>query len=104
MDRLPPLRLLATFEAVSRHGSMRDAAARLNVTQPAVSQALRALEDHVGTALFDRRAGASAEAVRRQQAGAATPAGRRRGNKRPKQAGKVMRKPSAPPRPLEPRG
>ena len=54
MDHLPPLRLLVTFEAVSRHGSMRDAAARLNVTQPAVSQALRLLEDHVGTALLDR--------------------------------------------------
>ena len=48
MDHLPPLRLLVTFEAVSRHGSMRDAAARLNVTQPAISQALRTLEDHVG--------------------------------------------------------
>lgn len=55
MDHLPPLRLLVTFEALSRHGSMRDAAARLNVTQPAVSQALRALEDHVGVALLDRR-------------------------------------------------
>lgn len=55
MDHLPPLRLLVTFEALSRHGSMRDAAARLNVTQPAVSQALKALEDHVGVALFDRR-------------------------------------------------
>lgn len=54
MDHLPPLRLLVTFEAISRHGSMRDAAARLNVTQPAVSQALKALEDHVGVALFDR--------------------------------------------------
>ncbi|MEM6847593.1 MAG: LysR substrate-binding domain-containing protein [Pseudomonadota bacterium] len=54
MDRLPPLRLLTTFEAVARHGSMRLAAARLNVTQPAVSQALRALEEHVGAALFDR--------------------------------------------------
>ncbi|MDO6585117.1 LysR substrate-binding domain-containing protein [Salipiger sp. 1_MG-2023] len=54
MERLPPLRLLVTFEALSRHGSMRDAAARLNVTQPAVSQALRALEDHVGVGLIDR--------------------------------------------------
>lgn len=55
MKHLPPLRLLVTFEAMSRHGSMRNAAARLNVSQPAVSQALRALEDHVGVALFDRR-------------------------------------------------
>lgn len=54
MDHLPPLRLLTTFEAVARHGSMRLAAARLNVTQPAVSQALRALEEHVGATLFDR--------------------------------------------------
>lgn len=54
MSHLPPLRLLVTFEAVSRHGSMRNAAARLNVTQPAVSQALRSLEDHVGAPLFDR--------------------------------------------------
>ncbi|MFW2589453.1 LysR family transcriptional regulator [Sagittula sp. SSi028] len=54
MDHFPPLRLLVTFEALSRHGSMREAAARLNVTQPAVSQALRALEDHVGVPLLDR--------------------------------------------------
>ncbi len=54
MDRLPPLRLLMTFETVARLGSMRQAAARLNVSQPAVSQALKALEDHVGAALFDR--------------------------------------------------
>ncbi|NIZ11357.1 LysR substrate-binding domain-containing protein [Pseudooceanicola sp. HF7] len=54
MDRLPPLRLLTTFEAFSRHGSMREAAARLNVTQPAVSQALRALEDHLDVSLIDR--------------------------------------------------
>ncbi|GHH01144.1 LysR family transcriptional regulator [Pseudodonghicola xiamenensis] len=46
--------MLTTFEAVSRHGSMRQAAARLNVTQPAISQALKALEAHVGMALFDR--------------------------------------------------
>lgn len=54
MSLLPPLRLLTTFEVVSRHGSMRLAAARLNVTQPAVSQALKALESHVGAPLFDR--------------------------------------------------
>ena len=54
MTAFPPLRLLTTFEAVARHGSMRLAAARLNVTQPAVSQALKALEAHVGTTLFDR--------------------------------------------------
>ena len=54
MSRLPPLRLLTTFEAVSRLGSMREAAAQLNVTQPAISQALKALEQHVGATLFDR--------------------------------------------------
>jgi LysR family glycine cleavage system transcriptional activator len=54
MNRLPPLRLLVTFEAVSRLGSMREAANELNVTQPAVTQALRALEDHIGTTLLDR--------------------------------------------------
>lgn len=54
MDRLPPLRLLATFEEVARLGSMRDAAAHLNVTRPAVTLALKALEDHVGAVLLDR--------------------------------------------------
>ena len=54
MDRLPPLRLLTTFEAVARLGSMSQAAGRLNVSQPAVTQALKALEDHVGTPLMDR--------------------------------------------------
>lgn len=54
MERFPPLRLLTTFEAVARLGSMREASARLNVTLPAVSQALRALEEHAGVELFDR--------------------------------------------------
>ncbi|WP_405404966.1 LysR substrate-binding domain-containing protein [Paracoccus sp. Ld10] len=48
------MRLLTTFEAVSRHGSMREAALKLNVTQPAVSQALTALEDYIGAPLIDR--------------------------------------------------
>jgi LysR family transcriptional regulator, glycine cleavage system transcriptional activator len=51
---LPPLRLLTVFEAVIRCGSVQRAAAELNVTQPAVSQALRQLEEHVGTRLLDR--------------------------------------------------
>ncbi|EEX12529.1 transcriptional regulator, LysR family [Citreicella sp. SE45] len=54
MNRLPPLRLLTTFEAVARHGSARLAAARLNVSASAVSQTVKALEDHIGTSLFDR--------------------------------------------------
>ncbi|ESR24074.1 LysR substrate-binding domain-containing protein [Lutibaculum baratangense] len=54
MQRLPPLRLLVTFEAVRRLGSMRLAAAELNVTRPAVSQAIKSLEAWVGVPLFDR--------------------------------------------------
>lgn len=56
MQRLPPLRLLVTFEAVHRSGSMRLAAAELNVTRPAISQAIRALEDWLNVSLFDRSA------------------------------------------------
>lgn len=54
MDRLPPLRLLTAFDEVARAGSMRAAARHLNVTQPAITQAIRALEDHVGVPLLDR--------------------------------------------------
>ncbi|MGF1630131.1 MAG: LysR substrate-binding domain-containing protein [Kiloniellaceae bacterium] len=56
MDRtLPPLRLLSVFAAVQRHGGPRQAAAALNISQPAVSQALRQLEDFLGARLLDRR-------------------------------------------------
>lgn len=54
MDRLPPLRLLTTFEEVARLGSMREAAERLNVTRPAITHAIHQLEAHVGTPLLDR--------------------------------------------------
>jgi DNA-binding transcriptional LysR family regulator len=51
---LPPLRLLAAFAAVARTGSVRAAAAELNVTQPAISQAVKQLEAHAGVPLLDR--------------------------------------------------
>lgn len=54
MERLPPLRLLTTFAEVARTGSMQDAADRLNVTRPAITQAIKALEAHIGVTLLDR--------------------------------------------------
>lgn len=53
-DILPPLRLLTAFAATARTGSIQAAAAELNVTQPAISQAVKQLEDHIGVALLDR--------------------------------------------------
>lgn len=49
-----PIRLLETLELVCRLGSMHQAAARLNVTPPAISRAIRLLEDEIGTPLMDR--------------------------------------------------
>lgn len=43
------------FIAVSETGSFSAAAARLHMTQPGVSQQIRALEKHLGTPLFVRR-------------------------------------------------
>lgn len=50
-------RQVETFKTVIECGSMTRAAARLGVTQPAVSKLTGALERRVGFALFDRRAG-----------------------------------------------
>ncbi len=47
-------RQLASFCAVVERESFSQAAARLGVTQPAVSQQVRALEKRVGTQLLDR--------------------------------------------------
>ena len=49
------LNLLRTFVVVAHAGSVTAAAARLYVTQPAVSAALRRLTDTVGAPLFARR-------------------------------------------------
>ncbi|HEV7913641.1 MAG TPA: LysR substrate-binding domain-containing protein [Albitalea sp.] len=54
-DRLPPLDLLASFEAAARHLSFTRAGAERFVTQSAMSRQIRALEDELGVALFKRR-------------------------------------------------
>ena len=53
--RLPPLELVRSFEAAARHLSFTRAAQDLFVTQSAVSRAVIALEDRLGTKLFHRR-------------------------------------------------
>lgn len=53
---LPPLETLIAFEAVSRNGSFTRAATELCLTQSAVSKQIRALEDSLGVALFERQA------------------------------------------------
>ena len=51
---LPPLNALRAFEGAGRRLNFRAAAEDLGVTQGAVAQQVRALEDHLGFALFDR--------------------------------------------------
>ena len=53
---LPPLDSLITFEAVGRNGSFTRAASELCLTQSAVSKQIRALEDNLKLALFERQA------------------------------------------------
>lgn len=53
-SRLPPLNPLRAFEATARHGSLSKAAAELNVTHGAVSHQIKALEQALGTKLFER--------------------------------------------------
>ncbi|KUF11707.1 LysR substrate-binding domain-containing protein [Pseudoponticoccus marisrubri] len=52
--RLPPLNGLRAFAAAGRHLSFRAAADELGVTQGAVAQQVRGLEDHLGLRLFLR--------------------------------------------------
>lgn len=54
--RMPSLNWLRVFEAAARAESFARAAERLNMSAPAVSQQIRALETHLGKALFERRA------------------------------------------------
>src|SRR5215475_4811885 len=52
---LPPLNALRAFEAAARHLSFTKAAEELHVTQAAISHQIKALEENVGIALFERR-------------------------------------------------
>jgi LysR family transcriptional regulator, glycine cleavage system transcriptional activator len=54
-DRLPPLDLLAAFEAVARHQSFTKAGAERFVTQSAISRQIKMLEEDLGAALFLRK-------------------------------------------------
>lgn len=57
---LPPLDLIQGFEAAARNLSFTKAAEELAVTQSAISRQIRGLEEHLGVALFERRARAIA--------------------------------------------
>lgn len=52
--QVPPLDLLPAFEAAARNLSFTAAAAELFLTQSAVSRQIKALEQHLGCALFER--------------------------------------------------
>ena len=53
--RLPPLDFIQGFEAAARNLSFTKAAEELFITQSAVSRQIKALEDDLGLALFERR-------------------------------------------------
>lgn len=52
--RMPSLRAVKCFVAAARHESFTRAAETLCVTQAAISRQIRELEEHLGTALFER--------------------------------------------------
>jgi LysR family glycine cleavage system transcriptional activator len=52
--RLPPLKALPAFEAAARHLSFTAAADELGLTHGAISHQMKALEAHLGVALFRR--------------------------------------------------
>ena len=91
---LPPLDLIQGFEAAARNLSFTKAAEELFITQSAVSRQIRALEEHLGVALFERRhralvlteQGRALQRGRRRAAGAPAgghrPAARRRAARR----------------------
>ncbi len=53
-DRLPNIRHFAALAATVRHGSLTRAARAVNLTQPALTQAIAGLEATLGVTLFER--------------------------------------------------
>jgi LysR family transcriptional regulator, glycine cleavage system transcriptional activator len=53
--RLPPLNFISGFEAAARNLSFTKAARELFITQSAISKQVKALEESLGVALFERR-------------------------------------------------
>ncbi len=58
--RLPSVKFLKTFQVAAKLGSFKAAAEELFLTPSAVSHQIKALEDQLGVALFERRARALA--------------------------------------------
>ena len=54
MEQIPNIRHLAAFAATVEHGSATNAAAALNLTQPALTQAIARLERQLECQLFER--------------------------------------------------
>jgi len=55
LKSIESLNHLSAFEASARLGSFTNAAKEMGVSQPAISQSVRKLEDAIGTKLFHRR-------------------------------------------------
>lgn len=55
MRRLPPVGALQAFIHVARQGSLKAAAESLALSSPALTRRIQALEEFVGTALFERQ-------------------------------------------------
>jgi len=55
LKSIESLHHLSAFEASARLGSFTNAAKEMGVSQPAISQSVRKLEDAIGTKLFHRR-------------------------------------------------
>ena len=66
-SRVPSLNWLRVFEAAARSESFARAAGQLNMSAAAVSQQVKALEEHLGRPLFER----GAQSVRLTEAGRA---------------------------------